>query len=399
MMTTADRVHSVVNFGFTERQARFLVLVMRHAGVCVPRQYAQFAGVAYGAKCNVFFDRLIRRGYAVASGCIHNRARLYHVHHKPLYDVIGEATSRYRRRLSPRTAMERLMLFDAVLTMPTLEWLTTASERVAHVAKLQAATRANAPEPMAAGNNVENFYRTVQRVSNRCRVRWPYGAPLPGHGTVDRRFPQLPPASCGVPQARSKLDGAGSVSASIGPGLRCVPDRDPRGIRVASPADGNSRPPVVFRASAPGGRSPGSFTDAASGDIGTRVFDAPRFTELYRQWLRHGDVVFDNASSPAISEALTAGQARVECVVLPHSYQHLSPVVDQTGPRPRGVEKGVERGAAKGTLPLHVLNPSLDPEVAARSVDADVTCRPAAHARAMSTATCDCRRPTTRAAC
>jgi len=59
-MTTAhDRIQTVTEFGFTERQARFLMLVMRHAGVCVPRQYARFAGVAYGAKCNAFFDRLV----------------------------------------------------------------------------------------------------------------------------------------------------------------------------------------------------------------------------------------------------------------------------------------------------------------------------------------------------
>lgn len=97
MMTTHDRIQAVVEFGFTERQARFLVLVMRHSGVCVPRQYARFAGVAYGAKCNVFFDKLVRRRYARASECLHNRARLYHVHSKPLYHLIGEAGSRYRR--------------------------------------------------------------------------------------------------------------------------------------------------------------------------------------------------------------------------------------------------------------------------------------------------------------
>ena len=54
-MTTAhDRIQTVTEFGFTERQARFLVLVMRHAGVCVPRQYARFAGVAYGAEVQRF---------------------------------------------------------------------------------------------------------------------------------------------------------------------------------------------------------------------------------------------------------------------------------------------------------------------------------------------------------
>lgn len=49
-MTLEERIHAVARLGFTERQARFLVTVMRHAGVCVPRQYATFAGIAYGHK-------------------------------------------------------------------------------------------------------------------------------------------------------------------------------------------------------------------------------------------------------------------------------------------------------------------------------------------------------------
>ena len=36
-MTAEDRVNAVAEFGFTPRQARFLVLVMRHAGVCLLR--------------------------------------------------------------------------------------------------------------------------------------------------------------------------------------------------------------------------------------------------------------------------------------------------------------------------------------------------------------------------
>jgi hypothetical protein len=59
MMTAEDRVKAVAEFGFTERQARFLVLVMRHAGICVPRQYAAFAGTAYGRHINALFDRLV----------------------------------------------------------------------------------------------------------------------------------------------------------------------------------------------------------------------------------------------------------------------------------------------------------------------------------------------------
>src|SRR5215217_1852414 len=143
-MTEDERIQAVVECGFTERQARFVVLVLRHGGVCVPRQYASFAGIANGGRrCNAFFDRLVSRAYAHEIGCVHNRARLYHVHHKPLYHAIGEATSTYRRRVSPRLAVERLMMLDAVLPISNLEWFITAAEKAAYVASLSTSTGAD----------------------------------------------------------------------------------------------------------------------------------------------------------------------------------------------------------------------------------------------------------------
>jgi hypothetical protein len=78
---------------------------------------------------------------------------------------------------------------------------------------------------------------------------------------------------------------------------------------------------------------------------GPRFFQTPRFDALYSRWLRHGDAVFEGPSSSVIAEALSNGHGRVESVVLPHSYRHLSPLVDQSvsvpgdahedGPRPR----------------------------------------------------------------
>jgi hypothetical protein len=48
-MTFDERTQAVAKMGgFTERQARFLVTVMLHAGVCVPRQYATFCGIVHG---------------------------------------------------------------------------------------------------------------------------------------------------------------------------------------------------------------------------------------------------------------------------------------------------------------------------------------------------------------
>jgi hypothetical protein len=128
---TSPHVHAIVEHGFTERQARFLELVMRHSGVCVPRQYAQVARIAQGAKCNAFFDRLVRRGHARAIECVHNRARLYLVHSRLLYHAIGEPSSRYRRPVSPRLALERVMRLDAILSTPADQWLTTPVEKAA----------------------------------------------------------------------------------------------------------------------------------------------------------------------------------------------------------------------------------------------------------------------------
>jgi hypothetical protein len=131
--------------GFTERQARFLMLVMRHAGVCIPRQYASFAGIANGGrKCNVFFARLVRRGLAAAIPCVHNRAWLYYVHARSLYAAIGEGSSRYRRPVPAGRTAERLILLDAVLTTPDLDWLTTAADKRTYLAWLTGST---SPEP------------------------------------------------------------------------------------------------------------------------------------------------------------------------------------------------------------------------------------------------------------
>jgi len=146
-MTEDERIQAVVECGFTERQARFLVLVMRHGGVCIPRQYASFAGIANGGRrCNALFDKLVNRRYAHEIRCVHNRAPVYHVHHTPLYFLIGEASSRYRRPVSPRIAVERLMLLDAVLAVGDVEWLTTAPEKAAYLEGLKAKATDDRPE-------------------------------------------------------------------------------------------------------------------------------------------------------------------------------------------------------------------------------------------------------------
>ena len=101
---------------------------------------------AWHARASPVIDRLVRRGYAHEIRCVHNRARVYHVHHRPLYFLIGEASSRYRRPVTPRVAVERLMLLDVVLAIGDVEWLTTAAEKAAYLKGLKAKATDDRPQ-------------------------------------------------------------------------------------------------------------------------------------------------------------------------------------------------------------------------------------------------------------
>lgn len=150
-MTFDQRVKAVSEFGFTTRQARFLVTVMLHGGVCVPRQYARFAGTAYGHKVNVFFDSLISKRFAVRCRCVHNRAAVYHVQHQPLYRAIGEPHSRNRKPVPAARVVERLMLLDAVISHSESDWLATATDKVAYFSSATSSDQKRWPQRAVAG--------------------------------------------------------------------------------------------------------------------------------------------------------------------------------------------------------------------------------------------------------
>ena len=106
-----ERVNAVQLFGFTERQARFLVHVLVHSGVFLERQYRASARVAHGQKTHDFLAKLVGRGYAkaITPGALH-RGRLYHVHFKPMYRAIGEPDNRHRKAAELGRFVERLMV-------------------------------------------------------------------------------------------------------------------------------------------------------------------------------------------------------------------------------------------------------------------------------------------------
>ena len=63
-LANAQRMEAIAPFGFTERQARFLLNVLLHSGVFVERQYCAFAGIVHGKKSTDFIKTLVERRYA-----------------------------------------------------------------------------------------------------------------------------------------------------------------------------------------------------------------------------------------------------------------------------------------------------------------------------------------------
>jgi hypothetical protein len=355
-MTSDERVQAIADHGLTERQAWFLVLVMRHSGLCVKRQYAAFAGIKPGGeKCHAFFDKLVRRGYAVASDCIHNRARLYHVHHKPLYHAIGEPESRYRRPVPARRSQERLMRLDAALISPELEWLTTRPEKLAY---LSARGGPGAAEPTAAGT-------TPERPDHRPGT-FPIGIDAAGRAVL-LYVATLP----WTDDFRSFLVGHVGV-LSLAPEWtlrvvfptslrRAVPDYD----RAAQEELANRLDPQTLndlrwyffhcrrRTDWSEYTGPGGDLVKARFARCAKAFAGPRFTRLYRRWLAEDDAVLTPVPT-TVSEAIATGRADLDLRVLPHTYDHLSPLVSRRRPRHRRVIADAEEGA--GTP--HGLNPS-----------------------------------------
>jgi hypothetical protein len=56
-------------------------------------------------------------------------------------------------------------------------------------------------------------------------------------------------------------------------------------------------------------------------------FNNPRFRVLYRLWQQYGNGVLWDAKSRILADQLERGTGRVEFVVLPRQYLHLSPLV------------------------------------------------------------------------
>src|SRR4051812_30844485 len=113
-MTNEERISGLMSWGYTEREAKFIVLAALTSGYFLRRQYCERRGKAAAS----FIDKLNRQGHCKTIFLQGDR-RLYHISYTPLYEVIGDRENRNRRSDHYMgTIKARVMALDYILQNP-----------------------------------------------------------------------------------------------------------------------------------------------------------------------------------------------------------------------------------------------------------------------------------------
>lgn len=326
-----DRVKAIAEFGFTERQARFLVHVLVYSGVFLERQYCTLAGIAHGQKTHNFLQKLIDRGYVtvITPGALH-RGRLFHVQYKPLYEAIGEANNRHRRPASLGRMIERLMILDAVLVDKRHTWLGTEQDKLAYFkASLGDRFRLDDLPRLTFGDGDQ---KTIRYFPDKLPigVERDYGPRHVFLYLVTREVPAafrmflfrhaellktvhfwtirlLVPRRFRKAIALYRYAARDEVARPLEPAL--VDELEWVFRHRAGTADLTQKPPDLDLKAA------------------SRKFDAARFRARYRMWQLDPQLALWNLHSHILRDQMAEGRGRLEFMELPHQYLRLASLV------------------------------------------------------------------------
>ena len=326
-MTRIEQIRAIEKFGFTERQAGFLVTVLVHAGVCVGRQYCSYARIVRGQKVHDFFSMLVAKRFATPYTSAHRAARLYHIQGKRLYVAVGEPDNRNRRPATLAREIERLMVLDAVLADRSLRWLGTEREKVSYFQTITT-LRPNElphlgfgvppeqtvryfPDKLPIGVGSDGRTHLFLYLVNRS-APVDFRAFLHRHVELLRALPEwelrlLTPQH--LAEAAPAFEAAARQELAMPLRLDAVDElswffNQQRGLEEGAAPDDRVR-----------------FVRAH------RRFHAPRYRTLYRLWKREGNRLLHGTVSPVLKDALERERGRVTTAMMAHRYQHLSSLV------------------------------------------------------------------------
>ncbi len=348
---SGECVGPLASFGLTDRQTRFLVTVMRHAGVFVGRQYAAFAGITHGQKVHDFIETLLVRRFArsIELGTT-GRTRIFHVHYKPLYAAIGEPDNRNRRRVAIDRSIQRLLILDAVLSDRSVTWLGTEHDKRRYFAR-------------RLGDSLrDNEYpRLVFGKSPNVTVRYfPDKLPIAYHSDRYRHvflYLALRPSPMDfrlfILRHLELLNALGfwTIRVLFPRSLNRSRDAYAKAAceLLSTPMTLSERDDLMWFLRQEDVLAPNaSAADAAHWRAARKAFRGARYVALRRYWVAQGDRAIYLAASPISRDTLSRGRGSVECVELPHEYGYLFALA-RLGVRRSAKERGDE--AAGSTVP------------------------------------------------
>ena len=124
-----DPIPFIEELGYTPREAAFLYAVGMHSGYFLRRQFDAYIGRVKGAISQHFLSKAERRGHVRAIDYGQNR-KVFHLHWKPIYRLLGDEDSQNRRIKCDLQIKSRLMILDYVLRDTREHFLETEQSKV-----------------------------------------------------------------------------------------------------------------------------------------------------------------------------------------------------------------------------------------------------------------------------
>jgi hypothetical protein len=123
-----DQLAKLLDFGYTEVEARFLYLVATHSGYFTVRQFLDFARAKSGKRNARLVVKLFSLGHASAQRYT-RRSLVYHLCSRQLYSAIGKDYLRNRREHELTHIKTRLLALDFILAHPKEDYFETAEAK------------------------------------------------------------------------------------------------------------------------------------------------------------------------------------------------------------------------------------------------------------------------------
>ena len=126
-MNLIEHTNIIQQFGYTAREAEFIVTVALHSGYFLMRQFSSYGGKV----ANRFGKKVVAWEHAKVRKFASNTS-LYHLNSKALYRAIGQENNRHRRAHESFQVRSKVMGLDYVLAHPNHRFLPTEQDKLAY---------------------------------------------------------------------------------------------------------------------------------------------------------------------------------------------------------------------------------------------------------------------------